>query len=482
MAGHEVQAGSVRKAIWLRFASIDAIKRAMPVRSPLPPTASSPVTNSETAPSTHSGASLGTSRRAPGLVCIFPRPLVEPPSTWRITEPTSVGRHPDAHVRCPDAKLSRQHAHVEPVRGGLSITDVGSRHGCSVDGVQLGTEPVVASYGSVVRFGDTLMLVVDDVDRYACPPRSIAKEALGFPRNVMAGPVLSDVWDQLSRVARLTDPVLILGESGTGKEIAARITHVARGHAGPFVGINIAAIPDGLFEAEIFGYERGAFTGAMRQHLGAFREAADGVLFLDEVADLRTDLQVKLLRAIDQQCVRPLGASGDVPINARVVAATSQDLQERAAAGSFRLDLYYRLAGIIIHVPPLRERRDDILLLANLMLQNDDAGIALSADAAESLALARWDGNARSLRYALTHASMQAVVAGSKKILPEFLPDLVSASMLEEGELTEQVIHQAMSQANGVVSQAARILNVSRTTFYKSCKRLGIDPSKLRRK
>jgi DNA-binding NtrC family response regulator len=424
----------------------------------------------------------GTTRGAPGLVAIFPRKLREPPSTWRISKTSAVGRRPDADVQCSDPKLSRLHAHVEPGHGGLTVCDAGSRHGSSVDGVCVGAEPMPARYGSVVRFGDTLFLVVDDVSRYAAPPRSIAKEALGFPRDVVAGPVLSEVWDQVARVAQLTDPVLILGESGTGKEIAARITHLARRHAGPFVGINIAAIPEGLFEAEVFGHERGAFTGATRQRLGAFREASDGVLFLDEVADLRVELQVKLLRAIDQQCVRPIGATGDVPVNARLVAATSQNLKERAAAGNFRLDLYYRLAGIIIHVPPLRERRDDILLLATTMLEEDGAGIELSTDAAETLAAAHWEGNARSLRYAVTHASMQAVVANSKKIKPEYLPDLSSVDGDEGGELTADAIRRAMSQSGGVVAQAARLLKVSRTTFYKSCKRLGIDTSQLRRK
>jgi transcriptional regulator with PAS, ATPase and Fis domain len=359
------------------------------------------------------------------------------------------------------------------------ITDGGSRHGTFINGERVSTDGRIAPQGSVVRFGDTLMLAVEDIEFYRSKPRRISGRSLGLTKDIVAGPQLAQVWDQAARIGQLSDAVLVLGESGSGKECIARIIHSARQQPGPFVGINVAAIPEALFEAELFGYERGAFTGAVTARTGAFRDATGGVLFLDEVGDLRPDLQAKLLRVIDLGRVRPLGAHRDVPVDVRLVTATNRDLREACREGKFRTDLYYRLAPTVIRVPPLRERPDDILLLATSIIEEHSAALHLSADAAEAMLLAHWEGNVRNLRFAISHATAAALAAGSREIQPRHLPDLTPIHD-DEHELTEERIRSAMKRSNGVASRAADALGISRTTLYNALKRLKIDTPSLR--
>jgi two-component system NtrC family response regulator len=345
-----------------------------------------------------------------------------------------------------------------------------------VEGKRVSGDGAVAEIGNMVRVGDTLLLVVQDVEQHSAAPRRL-ETSTESGSIAIAGPDLARVWDEAARVASLPDPILVLGESGSGKECIARIIHRAR--RGPFVGLNVAAIPPSLFEAELFGYERGAFTGATASSIGAFRAAAGGVLFLDEIGDLSLDLQAKLLRAIDTKQIRPLGSSRDFAVETRIVSATSRDLRAAVRDGTFRIDLYYRLAGVIVEVPPLHQRRDDVILLALSFLSERNAGLVLSADAAEILALARWEGNVRNLRYALTYAIGRATSAHRLEIRSADLPDL---SPLHEGhpELNEERIRLAMKAAGGVASHAATALGISRTTLYNTMRRLQIDMPALR--
>jgi transcriptional regulator with PAS, ATPase and Fis domain len=389
-----------------------------------------------------------------------------------------IGRGADAELRIPDQKVSRSHAIVKPTGAGLSLQDLGSSHGTYVDGQRVGETEVRAGQNSIVRVGDTLLMVCEQADRWSARARVLSAKALGLPQDLLAGPSLAALWDQAARVADLREPVLILGESGTGKEVIARVIHAAQGKKGPFVGINIAAIPEGLFESELFGHERGAFSGAVHARRGAFREAHGGALFLDEVADLRLDLQAKLLRAIDLRSVRPLGADRDESVDVRLLAATSVDLSNPDNRSAFRLDLYYRLAGTVLRIPPLRERRDDILLLALHTLEEQAPGVTLSTDAAETLALASWEGNIRHLRFALSHAVTRLRMEGGDTIRASHLPPLTRGQ--QDEELTADVLRDAMRRANGVVSRAAKLLQISRTTFYNACRRAGVDPSGLR--
>ncbi len=411
-------------------------------------------------------------RRRPGLVALFPHAEGQAFQSWPLAGPASVGRDVGAAIRLRDSRVSRHHATVEPRGRGLFVRDLASRHGSFVDGQPVGGEGATAPAGSVVRFGDTLLLVADDVDRYQAAPRVIAGGDLGLPRAVVAGPILAEVWDQAAGMAGSKEPVLILGETGSGKECIARIVHGA-GRT-PFVGINVAAIPSELFEAELFGYRRGAFTGAVTTRPGAFVEASGGVLFLDEIGDLAPALQVKLLRAIDLGQVRPLGATRDVEVSARVVSATSRDLDEASESGDFRADLWYRLSGLVIRVPPLRARREDILLMALQILRELAPSPRLSSDAAQVLLLAAWEGNARQLRHVLTRAVHAARGEAADDIRPAHLPPL-GRPAADDGRLTVERIRTALAKSDGVALRAAKLLGVSRTTLYNAMARLGIE-------
>lgn len=437
--------------------------------------------SSSTAPTEDDGVSpAGARARAPGLVSLFPVDLEGVPITWRLQTATAlVGRSRGNAVLLNDTRVSRNHAELTARAVGLFVRDLGSKLGSFIDGRRVPAEGALAPFGSIVRFGNSLMLVSENVDLYQSTPRRHSAATLRLPEDVVAGPLLGQVWDQATRVAQLASHVLILGESGSGKEAIARIVHCFGSTTGPFVGINVAAIPANLFEAELFGYERGAFTGATIARSGAFREASGGVLFLDEIGELRPDLQVKLLRAIDLRCVRSLGATRDTQVEVRIVAATNVDLNKACEEGTFRTDLYFRLAENVIRVPALRERHDDIMLLARTMLETLAPGLRLGADAAERLLLAPWPGNARSLRHAIAHAIGQATDSRATELSADHLPDLGEPHE-EQTALTEDRIRHAMTLSSGVASRAARELGVSRTTLYNALKRLNIETTSLR--
>ncbi len=407
---------------------------------------------------------------SPGLVTIYPVREDDVPATWALKGEGFVGRSRDALIRLADERVSRLHARVEPRQTGFFVRDCSSRHGTFAGGMPVSSEGALVPFGGVLRCGDTLFLCVADVERFRARPRRTDGARLGLSETMLAGPQLAAVWDEAARAASLDEPVLILGESGSGKECVARMLHASRAVPGPFVGINVAAVPELLFESELFGHERGAFTGAVSSHPGAFREAERGVLFLDEVGDLKLEIQAKLLRALDQHEIRPLGARERVRVHTRVVSATSRDLKRAREEKAFRTDLYYRLAGIVIRVPPLCERPGDVLLLAEDVLRQRSASLGLSADAAERLSLARWEGNARQLRYALARAMSRVELRADRLIRVEDLPEL--ALSVDERELTLERIQGALDRSGGVASHAARSLGVSRTTFYKTLKRL----------
>jgi len=447
--------------------------------------APAPAPDHEATTEDRSGAAAATAGRVfkrSGLVVIHPRRDDDRVEAWLAKASALVGRGRDADIRPTDGRISRAHASLERRADGFTVRDLHSRHGTFVQGERVGAGGAFARTGNLVRFGETLTMVVDDVDRHRSPARRIAAERLQLPKDVVAGPALSAVWDQAIRAAHLGESVLILGETGSGKECVARIVHAYGPGGGPFVGVNVAALPEPLFEAELFGHAKGAFTGATGARLGAFREAAGGVLFLDEVGDLRPELQVKLLRAIDLRRVRPLGADGDVPITARIVCATSRDLGRACEAGEFRADLWYRLSGVVLRVPPLRERPDEVTLLVHEILRERAAPLRLAVETAETLALARWEGNARQLRHVLGHAVDRALACDADELRPEHLPDLGSVQGGGDGALTARRLQDAMRTTGGVASRAADLLGISRTTLYAALKRHQIDVRSMRRR
>ncbi len=288
------------------------------------------------------------------------------------------------------------------------------------------------------------------------------------------GAAMQEVFGLIRTVAPSDYAVLLTGESGTGKELAARAIHEASPRvSGPFVPINCGAIPEKLLESELFGHEKGAFTDAVAQKRGKFEVANGGTLFLDEVGELPTPLQVKLLRFLQDQKIERLGSTRQVEINVRVISATNRDLEECVKEGSFREDLFYRISVINIHMPPLRDRGDDILLLAHTFVQTvareqNREGISLSAQAESALRRFRWPGNVRELenriRRAVLLSSGQVIRPADLGLDDKTAPAQALSDIRDEAE--KQAIVDTLARHQGNVTRAARELGVSRTTLY----------------
>jgi two-component system NtrC family response regulator len=291
------------------------------------------------------------------------------------------------------------------------------------------------------------------------------------------------VFDKIRKVATTDAPVLILGESGTGKEMAARAIHQKSNRKkGPFVAINCSAIPETLLESELFGHEKGAFTGAHVQRMGRIETANGGTLFLDEIGEIPLPLQVKLLRFLQEQCIQRVGGRQDIQIEARVVAATNADLKKAMSAGTFREDLFYRLAVVQIVMPPLRERENDIRFLAQSFLQRSavqvkKAGLTFDREAVHALTSHPWPGNVRELENRIRRA---AIMAEGKRLTVQDL-ELAPVTGGNVGTLKEareaverEVVERALRKHSGKISVAAAELGISRPTLYELMEKLGI--------
>jgi sigma-54-dependent transcriptional regulator len=278
-------------------------------------------------------------------------------------------------------------------------------------------------------------------------------------------------------------PILLQGETGVGKEIAARALHRLSGRRGGFVAVNIAAIPGNLLEAELFGSVKGAYTGADRSRQGLVVAADGGTLFLDEVGDLDPPLQVKLLRFLDAQEVRPVGATRSKSVDVRILSATHRDLERRVREGGFRQDLYYRIAATALTIPPLRDRREDIGLLRNLFEREAEArhGIAPCTWSGEAEAILRrhgWPGNVRELRQAVEVALVRA---GGNLVRPEHLPitekvPAMSGTWEEaQRDFRRRYLLAALERNGGNRSATARELGISRQALLYHIKNLGLS-------
>jgi DNA-binding NtrC family response regulator len=312
-------------------------------------------------------------------------------------------------------------------------------------------------------------------------------EDTGEPRLIGASNALREVQKQIGRAAATDSTVLITGETGTGKEVAARVLHDAsKRRDGPFVAINCAAIPAELLESELFGHTKGAFTGAVSERAGRFVEARRGTLFLDEVGDMPLAMQAKLLRAIQERSVMPLGANRPVDIDVRIVAATHRDLQAEVIARTFREDLFYRLNVIPVHLPPLRDRPVDILPLARHFLASaGSAARLLSAGAERKLLAHAWAGNVRELKNAMER--VQALARGalvteddlafleSPAAAPAFNDALLDLPLPEAVERLERAaIERALAASSGNRAEAARRLGISRQSLYTKLAAYGL--------
>jgi len=311
-----------------------------------------------------------------------------------------------------------------------------------------------------------------------------------FEQMLGNSPQMCDVFSSIRKVATTEAPVLILGESGTGKEMAALGIHRRSARsAGPFVAINCGAIPENLLESELFGHEKGAFTGAHAQRPGRIETAANGTLFLDEIGELPPNLQVKLLRFLQEQCIERVGGRKEIHVDTRVIAATNSDLKKALKEGTFREDLYYRLAVVVLRLPSLRERTGDIHLLAQAFLkkfgsESGRARIKFSPGAIGAIERYAWPGNVRELENRVRRAVIMC--EGNQVTATDLeLQELEAAAssgpqtLKEAREVVErELVQRALRRHNGKIAPASAELGISRPTFYELMEKLGIQKEK----
>ena len=336
---------------------------------------------------------------------------------------------------------------------------------------------------------DLLGIVVDRAFRLADLEREnrqlLAKQASETPLDglLTRDPGMLKVCRLVERVAPTTATVLLLGESGTGKEVLARGLHaLSARHDKRFVAINCAAIPENLLESELFGHEKGAFTGAIKQTLGKIEVADGGTLFLDEIGDLPQALQAKLLRFLQERTIERIGGREEIPVDVRVVCATHRNLRDLIAEGSFREDLFYRLSEIVVTIPPLRERAGDAALLAHAFVQrfarqNGRDRMVLREDALDAIQRHPWPGNVRELENCIKRAVIMAdgasITADDLGLqVPDEAPMLNLRVAREEAE--RQAVLKVMARVEGNVARAADLLGISRPTLYDLLNRFGL--------
>jgi transcriptional regulator with GAF, ATPase, and Fis domain len=385
-----------------------------------------------------------------------------------------------ADLTLSDPKISSLHCEVvigERVR----LRDLGSKNGTWV-----GSACVVEALlqpGDLFTIGDSTLRVSELAGAVAVP----LHDSDDFHGIVGRSAAMRALTARIEKLAATDTTVLVQGETGTGKERVAEALHLASKRASqPLVTVDCGSLPAGMIESELFGHEKGAFTGAVASVAGAFERAQGGTLFLDEIGELPLDLQPKLLRALESRVVKRLGGTRAIPVDVRVIAATNRDLQLEVASGRFREDVYYRIAVVTLAVPPLRERTEDIPLLAVHLLTTlgFDPSRFLTGEAIEALARHSWPGNVRELRNALERAAALAeplmpAPAPPSVNLPS-QPDVDLSQPLRVGRhrLVEQYerayVSQMLAACGGNISEAARRAGVERISMYRIIQRLGI--------
>jgi transcriptional regulator of acetoin/glycerol metabolism len=389
-------------------------------------------------------------------------------------------------VRIPDSRMSGKHAELLCALGRWSVRDAGSTNGTAVNGVkQPSTE---LADGDLIETGHTLfvfrVLAADDDG----PPDFDAARAPAAPGLATVVPHVERELALLVKLAASNVAIVIHAESGAGKELAARAAHALSGRTGAFVAVNCGAIPESLVETELFGYRKGAFSGAADDRPGLIRAAHQGTLFLDEIGDLPAASQAAFLRALQEREIVPVGATRPIPVDIRVVAASHRDLQAQVEAGRFRADLFARISGYTVRLPPLRERREDIgLLVGSLLPRVAGAGasrVTFTPAAARALFRYAWPLNVRELEKCLETA---VVLAGGDAVQPAHLPDAVRAtkvapptSMLTDAEKARRAeIVGLLREHGGNVSAVARAMGKARMQIQRWMKAYAIDPDRL---
>jgi transcriptional regulator with GAF, ATPase, and Fis domain len=396
---------------------------------------------------------------------------------------TVLGTEESADLTLTDRTVSRFHCELvvgedDPV---IILRDLGSRNGTKVDGVRV-IEAILDNDATLVC-GRSRIEVSFAPDHVDVP---LSTEA-HFGLMVGASKAMRAVFAMLERAAKSDATVLLQGETGSGKDAAAESIHVASTRSeGPLVVVDSGAIPAGLMESELFGHEKGAFTGADRARMGAFEAANGGTLFLDEIGELPLDLQPKLLRALDRRQIQRVGTSGRIDVDVRVIAATNRNLREEVNAGRFRADLYYRLAVVEILLPPLRERREDVPLLAKHILGSLFQELpehVTSDEFTNELSNHPWPGNVRELRNHLERCvamgeamplpTGEAPVSGDAPPI-DFDQPLPAVRQTWTRFVERKYLQEMLRRHDNNVSAAARAAGVDRTSFYRLLTRCGL--------
>jgi transcriptional regulator with PAS, ATPase and Fis domain len=395
--------------------------------------------------------------------------------------PLVLGRDEGADLQLPFSDVSRRHAEISKDGPIFVVRDLGSRNGVHLNGEPCLEGPL--SVGDLLRVGECLGIVG------AGSPASPGASDDGL----LIGPVMAVVLTPLRAAARSDLPIVLAGETGTGKEEVAKFIHAQSGRGGTFLGLNCAALPEALAEAELFGFQRGAFTGADRARPGHFREADGGTLLLDEISDLSLPLQAKLLRVLEEREVLSLGASVPVPIDVRIVAATQEPLERAVASKRFRADLLARLRGLTVVLPPLRHRREEIPFLFRAFLQRYAPGkpISVSARLLEQLCRHDWPFNVREL--ALLAKRLVTLHGHETTLTRAHLPPDVLTRGSEDaptgGETPEprrarkderEELVAALRTCEGNLSRAADQIGISRGKAYRLLEAVDLDLRSLR--
>lgn len=378
----------------------------------------------------------------------------------------------DLRLEIPDPRMSTVHVRLVRDGGRWIMQDADSKNGLVVNGDRVSSW--ILTERDLVQLGASFFLF----RTYRLDPSAPISDQRGAFATFDLE--LAEKYQQASRVARSMVSVLVTGESGTGKELVARELHRRSGRAGPFVAVNCGAIAPTLIESELFGYRRGAFSGAADDQQGLVRGAHGGTLFLDEVAELSSHGQVALLRMLQERTVRPVGAIEEIPVDVRIVAATHQDLEDRVANGAFRQDLYARLVGFTLEVPSLRHRRVDLgLLVASLLARIAKNPIKLSAAAARALLDYGFPMNVRELEQTLRSAA--ALCSGGEISLADLPPRLRTSEGTGAGylrpddeRLRDQLV-TLLREHQGNVAATGRAMGKAPVQIRRWCRRLGID-------
>jgi two-component system, NtrC family, response regulator GlrR len=411
-------------------------------------------------------------------------------------EPFVLGSGVGSDFIVADRQVSRRHCELKLTPRGIVLRDLGSKNGTFIDHVPI--IEAILDFGRVARIGNS-QFKASTMGSPSVVPLSMGGR---FGEAVGNSIVMRALFAKLERASATSETILLLGESGTGKEVLARAVHDASPRRnGPFVVLDCGAVTPSLLEAELFGHTRGAFTGAATARVGLLEEAGHGTLFIDEIGEMPLELQPKLLRALEAREIRRVGSTEARPLHARVIAATHRNLRANIANGSFREDLYYRLAVVEMHVPALRDRKEDIPLLVEHLLQKQQPGIRASAfpQHAMNLLMAHdWPGNVRELRNVVTrlllfpdlvgdifdnmgrriadrgppsppsdsHGNVQALLKLSLKEMREVALEQIEARYLAE----KQRLHRFN------ISRMAEDIGVSRTLLYRLLERHGLRP------